>query len=85
MATDINKWAAVCEAVPEIDEPPMIYWTTIHGGRDDPVGYAESRDPMRALELFAKSAGIVDYSLDQSQGRLVLCPAHSLQRWYVYA
>ena len=82
---DIQSLAQIAEAVSEQDEPALIYRTSLHGGKDEPVGYMGDPNPVRALELWAEWTGISDYSVDQDELRVILCPAHSVTRFYVYA
>ena len=76
----------IAEAVPEIDEPPLfaIYQTSGPGSRDDHAGSAYGLTAVAALENYATSVGITDYSVDQADTRVFLCPAHSRVMFYAY-
>jgi hypothetical protein len=81
-----DEWAAICEAVSEREEPPIwgIYKTTGPAGRDDCAGMAYGLNPVAALENYATQQGISDYSIDQDDSRVWLCPAHSRAFFYAY-
>lgn len=61
-----------------------IYRAT-HGGRDDYCGSVRAADPVDALTIFADSMLVLrGYSVDQSDGRVWLCPAMSRHFYYTY-